>query len=114
MLVHAEALTRLGEPARAAELMSIARKGGADDVALQPRIHKEQARVHYALGEFEAAQTEVETGLAIAREYELAHEESRLLWLAADIAQALGQEDKAAEATESAIRIETELGIRQA
>ena len=113
MLVHAEALTRLGEPARAAELVSIARKGGADDVALQPRIRKEQARVHYALGEFEAAQTEVETGLALAREYELAHEESRLLWLAADIAQALGQEDKAAEATESAIRIETELGIRQ-
>ena len=109
--VRAEALTRLGRASDATEVLSAFRAKPPEDVAVRPRIHLEQARAYLVLGEPGEAKTEVLAGLAMAREYELAYEESRLLHLEAEIDTALGDAAGSARATAEARAIEARLGI---
>jgi hypothetical protein len=112
MLVRAEALTKLGQHDKAVEVLAISRTRTADDVALLPRVHLEQARADFVRGDAAKAQEEVAAGLAVAREYELAYEQSRLLRLDAEIAETLGHSDRKLAAMSAASEIEQQLGIR--
>jgi class 3 adenylate cyclase/tetratricopeptide (TPR) repeat protein len=110
-LVRAEVLTRRGFPGEALQVLEASRAKSADDVALRPRIYVEQARARFVTGDADQALADVEAGLAIAREYALVYEESRLLRLEAEIAESRNDAALATTAATAAQELEQRLGI---
>ena len=92
-LVRAEVFTARGRASEALELLEqAASTATGEGVALLPRLHLERARALLVLGEVESSSAEISTGLAVARQHDLAFEQARLHLLEADVAAARGDE----------------------
>jgi class 3 adenylate cyclase/tetratricopeptide (TPR) repeat protein len=110
-LVLAEALNRQGRPEAAIEIIELPRTKTAEDVQVRPRVHLEQARAYLVMKQAEQARAELHAGLALAREYDMAYEESRLLLLDAEISLSLGDVTASDQSLAAAREIEQRLGV---
>jgi len=101
-LVLSLAKVRLGRPREALELIErTAADAGDASGWLLPQAAESRALALAALGETDAASTEINAGLAIARKLGLLYEEGRLMRARAEIRRAAGLEPDLSSATGS-------------
>ncbi len=101
-LLQAESGLRAGRPTAAlAGMERAAAAAGADAALLAPQIAHARARALAALGRHGEARRELETGLASAREQDLAYEKALLLLARAEITRLQGEQPNPADLEEA-------------
>ncbi len=114
-LVHAEILTRAGEPGRALALIDEAEDAARGEVApLRARLCLQRAAALLAVGDRAACSAMIVEGLRTAREQDLPYEEALLLRVSSDLALVQGSTSDAATTAQDANRLLARLGVQGA